>query len=52
MKVGDKILILRGIHQNETGTIRGFLELSGNLMVEIDGWPGHYSVRRDDCTKI
>jgi uncharacterized cupin superfamily protein len=50
MKVGNKVLMLNGQHQHETGTVIDILD--GNLIVIIDGWPGSYRVYPGDCIKI
>ena len=52
LRVGDKVLIIRGMHQGETGTVTGRLEISGELAVDVDGCPGIYSLNPEACIKI
>ncbi len=52
INVGDKVLIIRGMHQGETGTVTDRLEISGELAVDVDGWPGIYSLNPEACIKM
>ena len=51
-KVGDKVFIIRGSHQNETGVVTATDSWSGALTVDIDGWPGEYSINPEACIQI
>ncbi len=51
-KVGDKVFIIRGSHQNETGVVTATDSWSGALTVDIDGWPGEYSINPEACIRV
>ena len=51
-KTGDKVFILRGSHQNETGVITAIDSWSGALTVNVDGWPGEYNITPEACIRV
>ena len=51
-KTGDKVFILRGSHQNETGVITAIDSWSGALTVNVDGWPGEYNINSEVCIRV
>ena len=51
-KVGDRIFITRGSHQNETGGVTATDSWSGVLTVEVVGWPGAYNVNPEACIHV
>ncbi len=51
-KVGDRVFITRGAHQNETGVVTATDSWSGVLTVEVVGWPGAYNVNPEACIHV
>ena len=51
-KVGDRIFITRGSHQNETGVVTATDDWSGALTVLLDGWPGDYNINPEACIRV
>jgi hypothetical protein len=51
-KVGDRVFILRGSHQNETGVITATDSWSGALTVDVEGWPGSYNISPEACIRV
>tara|TARA_Y100000034_G_scaffold112382_1_gene146313 strand:+ start:95 stop:343 length:249 start_codon:yes stop_codon:yes gene_type:complete len=51
-KVGDRVFIIRGSHQNETGVVTATDSWSGVLTVEVVGWPGAYNVNPEACIRV
>ena len=51
-KVGDRVFILRGSHQNETGMVSAIDSWSGALTVNVDGWPGSYNINPEACIRV
>lgn len=51
-KVGDKVFIIRGSHQNETGVVTATDSWSGALTVDIDDWPGEYNINPEACIRV
>ena len=51
-KVGDRIFITRGSHQNETGVVTAIDSWSGALTVNVEGWPGDYNINPEACIRV
>ncbi len=51
-KIGDRIFITRGSHQNETGEVTAVDSWSGALTVNVEGWPGDYSINPEACIRV
>ena len=51
-KVGDRIFIIRGSHQNETGVVTATDSWSGALTVDVEGWPGDYNINPEVCIRV
>ena len=51
-KVGDRIFITRGSHQNETGVVTATDSWSGALTVDVEGWPGDYNINPEACIRV
>lgn len=52
MQVGDNVLVINGMHQNETGTVLAIDEWTGCLKVEIHAFDGYYNIRPEDVVQI
>jgi len=51
-KVGDKVFILYGTHQNETGEVTAVDSWAMDLTITVDGWPGKYNINSEACIRV
>ena len=51
-KVGDRIFILYGAHQNETGEVTAVDSWAMDLTITVDGWPGKYNINSESCIRV